>query len=278
MTARDRTMIGFVALLAVVAGYWFLLLAPQHEKGVKLDTRIAAQRRTLESSLSQIGEALAARRAYSRNYASVARLGEAVPADDNVPSLVFQLEAAAGAAHVDFRSMKLTGAPSTTTTAPTAPATGSSTSSSSSSSSSSTSTGASTASASAPATQAAAAILPPGATVGPAGFPTMPFSFSFEGSFFRMSGFLARLERFVEAGGRNIRVGGRLLTLDGFTLAASRNGFPHVKATLSATAYLVPAQEGVTGGATATAPGGASTVSSSSSASPAPAALVPASR
>ena len=36
------------------------------------------------------------------------KLGAAVPADDNVPSLIYQLQAAANASQVDFRDLSLT--------------------------------------------------------------------------------------------------------------------------------------------------------------------------
>lgn len=247
MTSRDRIILAVVLLVGALAGYWFLLLAPQREEMGKLDAKIAEQRKALDESLTRVQAGLQARSRYSANYAMVAKLGQAVPADDSVPSLVFQLDSAATTAGVDFRKVKLanTNASSSSSTPP----------------STSTSTSASTAGG---ATSAAA--LPPGAAVGPAGFPTMPFSLSFDGSFFHMAAFLRRLDRFVAAGGRTVRIGGRLLTVEGIALSASRKGFPKVKATIAATAYLVPPGQGLTGGATPQGPAGTQPVSSSSAA------------
>jgi hypothetical protein len=155
-----------------------------------------------------------------------------------VPSLVYQLESAASGSKVDFRSLKLTpGAPS-------AAATGGS-------SGGAAAAGASGASG---ATQAATATLPPGSSVGSAGFPTMPFSFVFDGSFFSMQRFLRNVDRFVRLQDGQVLVSGRLLSVDGISLSAGREGFPSVKATLTATAYLLPADEGATAGATAAGP------------------------
>ena len=64
----------------------------------------------------------------------------------------------------------------------------------------------------------------------------------------RMLGAIDRLADVTDGG---ISVRGRLLTVDGFALTASRFGFPKVKASVSATAYIVPEAQGVTGGATA---------------------------
>lgn len=272
MTTRDRTVLAVVAGVALLAVYWLLILSPKRDQVAKLDRAIGAEHQTLASAEAKLAPAEAARRGYARNYATVARLGQAVPAEENVPSLVYQLDTAASMSKVDFRNLQLTATP--TAAAPAAPVSSPSASSSSSPSSPpSTSPGAGVAP-----TQAATATLPPGTEVGPAGFPTMPFSLTFDGSFFHMAGFFRRLERFVVTSGHAVRVGGRLLTLDGIAFSASRKGFPRVKATVAATAYLVPADQGASAGGAAASPAGtqpavASGASSSSTSTP-PAAIV----
>jgi hypothetical protein len=232
MTTRDRGVVVVVLVAAALAGFWFLLLAPKRAEVRALTGKVAAERQSVTDARTRIAVGEAARRSYARNYATVARLGQAVPADDSLPSLIYQLDAAAQSSRIDFRSAKLkpgTGPSSVSSpAAPTSPST--------------------------PA-QAATATLPPGASVGPAGFPTMPFDLTFDGSFFHMADFFGRLEGFVGAHGRHVRVGGRLLTVDGFALTASRNGFPRVKASVTATAYLVSPTEGATGGASPSASG-----------------------
>ena len=191
-----------------------------------------------------------------------------MPADDDVASLVYQLNHASQDAHIDFRSIKLNSsgasapvaAPAAAQAAAVASADGQNSSSGSSTTSTSSSTtppSSSTPAAGVPATQSAAAGLPPGSTVGSAGFPTMPFSFVFDGSFFNMEHFFNGLQRFAVMNGDSLTVRGRLLTVDSFALTASRFGFPKVKASINATAYLVPQSEGLTGGATPAGPGGA---------------------
>lgn len=263
MTRRDRIVVAVIGTAAVLAAYWMLLLGPERHQAARLEGNVAAERQTLRDSLSALSGALAAKRDFAVTYERVARLGQAVPAEDNVPSLSYQLDSAAHAAGVDYRAFKLTGDSSSSTAAP-APAAPAGGPAGSSSSTSGSAPGATAPTATPPAAApTAAAALPPGALVGPAGFPTMPFSLTFDGSFFRMANFLGRLDRFVRAHGPNVRIGGRLLTLDGIALTASRKGFPRVKATLTATAYLLPANEGASGGATPTAPAGSSTTKAS---------------
>jgi Tfp pilus assembly protein PilN len=195
----------------------------------------------LQATRVQIAQSQAARRTFAADYATIARLGEAVPADDNVPSLIYQIEGAATAAGVDFRSLQLSGA------------------------------GNSTASASNGGAHTAIGPLPPGVTVGPAGFPVEPFTFTFRGNFFHLADFLGRHQRFVVATNKQLSVSGRLMTLNGITLGAAPAGFPQIQATISATTYLVPASQGLLNGATPSGPAASTTTSVSTPASPSPA-------
>jgi hypothetical protein len=272
VTSRDRTVALVVAAVALLGAFWFLALSPKRKDAADLGAKISQAQQRLDTARQSVATATAAQKRYDVDYAAIAKLGKAVPADDDVASLVYQLNHVSQDAHIDFRSIKLnssgatapTPAPAVAQAAAVASASGNGSSSSSSSSSSTTSTSSSTTpppssapAAGVPATQSAAAGLPPGSTVGSAGFPTMPFSFVFDGSFFNMEHFFDGIQRFATAKGDNLTVRGRLLTVDSFALTASRFGFPKVKASINATAYLVPQSEGLTGGATPAGPGGA---------------------
>jgi hypothetical protein len=80
----------------------------------------------------------------------------------------------------------------------------------------------------------------------------MPFSFDFDGKFFPLQRFLRSLDDLTTVKGKSISVKGRLLTIDGVALKAGPKGFPDVSATVAVTAYLLPSDEGLTAGATAT--------------------------
>ncbi|MGZ4279284.1 MAG: hypothetical protein ACXVFK_17990 [Solirubrobacteraceae bacterium] len=285
MTSRDRIVVIVVAAAALLAGFWFVVLSPKRAEVKAVDAQIASAQQRLDAARASVSQAQQAKRDYDTDYAAVARLGKAVPVDDNIPSLVYQLQSVSRNAKVDFRSFKLDG---TGTPAPTTPAaatasaassasSGSSSSGSSGSSSSSSSSSSTTSTAPAPATQLAVAALPPGASVGPAGFPTMPFTFVFDGSFFDMEHMLRNIDQFISVRKDAVSVHGRLLGVDGFALTAGPTGFPSVTATLSATAYLLPADEGLTAGATVSGPAtaagaaGASTAKTASTAGGTPA-------
>jgi type II secretory pathway pseudopilin PulG len=245
VTKRDRIVLGVVGLAAVIAAFWLLALSPKREQASQLEQQTAEETKRRDEALARVRAGEEARRSFAADYATVARLGKAVPVTDQTPSLLYQLESVAEAQDVDFRSMKVR-----TSGAASAPA----------------ANGAQpVVSGSKPttvpeATQAAAAVAPPGSAVGPAGFPTMPFTFKFEGEFFRMERLLSAIERFTSTvpSGEDVDVRGRLVTVDGFALVESKIwGFPRVNASVAATAYVLPPGEGTFAGAGPDAPSGA---------------------
>jgi hypothetical protein len=290
VTGRDRIVITVVVVLVAIVGGWLFLIQPKRNEASKLGSQISSAQAQLATARSTLAQNEAARGEFSGDYAQLVRLGEAVPADDNVPSLVYELQSAASAAHVDFRNVVLqagSGGSAAPTPAPSTPGSSSSSSAGSSpskpsgsSSSASTSVpsapSASTPSASASsAGQGASGSLPPGATVGPAGFPTENFTLTFQGNFFNLADLLRRLQAFVTVNNSHVAVSGRLITLNAINLGAGPSGFPQMDTTISATTYLVPTSQGLLNGANPSSPGttSSSAVSSSSSSSPAPAAI-----
>jgi Tfp pilus assembly protein PilO len=272
VSARDRIVVAVLAGVVALAAFWFLGLAPKRKQIAAADGQIAAQQERLQKAQAVLAGAQQAKQAYPANSAEVARLGTAVPADDNVASLVYELQGVARGAKIAFRSIKLNGGTSNATT----PAAGAAASSATGSTGS---TGASTTGAAAPATQVAASQLPPGAVVGTAGLATLPFTFTFQGSYLDMQRFVDRVNRFVAVKGHDIAVTGRLLTVDGIALTPSANDPGQVKATMAATAYLAPqaGDASATGtaatgtGTTGTAPTAGTTSNSTSAVTAAPA-------
>lgn len=274
MTRRDRLVVLILVGVAALAAFWFLVLGPKRDEADKLGKQAAAAELRRDQAQASVDASRAARAQYAADYATVARLGKAVPVDDDVPGLVYQLSATAGQAGVDFRSVKLdaggAGGSSASSSAP-APSPSPSASSGSQGASGQSGSGSPPAAAPAPgaaATQSATATLPPGASVGPAGFPTMPFSFTFEGSFFRLADFFRDVERYIKPAKDTVAVRGRLLMVNGISLTAAGRGFPLMRAQVSAMAYLLPADQGLTNGASPAAPGTGQPVSATTTAAP----------
>lgn len=274
MTGRDRMVLIVVGVLGAIVASWILVISPKRDQAAKLETKIQTVQSSLSAARSELSAGLAARTTFRQSYTTLVRLGEAVPTDDDVGSLIYQISSAASKSGVDFQGLTLNPAPAggaaaTPSPAP-APATGT------------TPPAATPTPTTAAATATAAGGLPPGAGIGPAGFPIEPFTFSFQGNFFHLSNFFARLERFVIADNKQVSVSGRLMSLDAIQLSPGGAGFPQVAATVSATTYLLPSNEGLVAGATPMGPapttsepvsGTPSSPSSSSPSSP-PAAVV----
>jgi len=237
MTARDRAILMVVAALAALAGFWFLVLAPKHKEAAATGAEIVTQQQRLLTAQQTLAAGIQAKAGYPRDYATVVELGKALPADDDMASLLYQLDATSHGSHVDFESLgRATPAADT--------------------SASSSSSGA-----------AAAASLPPGATVGTAGLATLPFTFTFNGSYFALQRFLDNVQGFVRSDGGKISVHGRLLTVDGVSLTPSAEGLSHIDAKLVATAYLSPpASQSSPPASGATAPSGSGESSTTGSA------------
>ena len=139
MSNRDRILIGVMACLVAVAGFWFVALKPKRAEATAAAARVAEAQTKLDTANQALASATSARASFETDYATAARLGKAVPDDDDAASLVFQLESVARKAGIDFRSLTVGGA-SSAAPAATTPAQPSTSSSSSGKSSSGTST------------------------------------------------------------------------------------------------------------------------------------------
>jgi Tfp pilus assembly protein PilO len=211
MTSRDRKILLGLALVLLLAGFWFVAIKPKRGEAKALDAQIATQQSRLETAQATIATGVKAKAQNAGDQAVVAKLGQAVPADEDLPSLLFDLDAVAGESHVDFRGVSRG---SSTGAAAAAPATTDPTT--------------------------AAAALPPGAVVGTAGIATLPFAFNFTGSFFSLERFLGDVQDFVQARDGRIAVHGRLLSIDGVSLVPAANDLSKITANVAATAYLAP--------------------------------------
>jgi hypothetical protein len=234
MTNRDRIVVGVLACVVAVAGFWFLALKPKRADLTAATARADQAQTQLQSANAALATAAAARASFETDYATLARLGKAVPQDDDAASLVFQIETAARKAGIDFRSLSVGsgGAPAA------APSAGGS---------------ASAAPAGSSAADAQAGALPPGVAAGTDGMNRLPFTFVFDGDYFALARLLDMVHSFATAHGDTVTVSGRLLTVEGVSLQEGGDGFPDVKATINATAYLAAEPITVPGGATSQA-------------------------
>jgi Type II secretion system (T2SS), protein M len=225
MSARDRTVLIVVVVLVALGGAWMLAVSPKRQEASKLTAQVAEAKTLLATAEGELAHAHAAQTQYAKAYASIVNLGKAVPPSQEVPSLIYQLTLASNQKKVDFSSISTGG-------------------------------GAAGAAGGSAATTPAAA----------AGFSQMPFTFVFGGSFFDLEHLFQQLNRFTlrqSSGG--LQVSGRLLTMQSVKLAPASSssqqagaskGPQELTGTITATAYVLPAAQGLTAGATPTSPAG----------------------
>jgi len=244
MTTRDRIALMVISALVLLGVVWLLVVSPERDKAAKLGAQVSTATAQLAATESQATNAQAAQARYTSAYASIVNLGKAVPPSEEVPSLIYQLAQASDQKHVEFNSITTGGGGTSAGPA-----------------------------ASSAATPAAAG-----------GFTQMPFTFIFNGNYSDLYHLFQQLNRAtVRTSSGGLQVSGRLLTLQGVKLEpvtkeATGSGSEELTGTITATAYVLPASQGLTAGATSAAPAAstatsASTTSSTSSTTP-PAAAV----
>jgi hypothetical protein len=243
MTARDRIVVIVLGALAVLAVAWLLAVAPERKHAEAVQTKVQTARSELQAAHTKLAEAEQAQKSYASDYASIVSLGQAVPAEGEVPSLVYELDHASAHDQVSFESIEagVAGNGPASTASPTSTA----------------------------------------AALTSAGFRQLPFTFTFEGSYESLYKLLGRLQGFtVSNSDGSVRVDGRLLSIQGLTLTKAENSAEpaqaskRLTATVTAAAYVLPSGQSLTGGATAAAPAGASPAASASTGTAAAPAIV----
>lgn len=252
MKSSARPIIAILVIVAAAIAFWTLALSPKREEADKLDAQIETLNASVTAAQSELAQATAARHVFPTAYHQLVELGQAVPASDETPSLLVELEQLAYASGVSFETITLEGEGGTAEAAPEATAIAPV------ESASTTGTPAATV---LPATEVEASLLPLGASIGSAGLAVMPYSMNFSGNFFGIAKFIAKVDDLVESTNAKMTVDGRLLTINGFSLSAaeSAGSATELQATFSVTTYLTPPGQGITAGATPSAPAEAST-------------------
>src|SRR5687768_17050221 len=259
--SSNRIVISMLVAVVALGAFWFLGLSPKRDESAKLATEVQGLQQEVDQLRSTVAAADQAKRNFADDYAQLVTLGKAVPADDDTASLLVQVNRVAGRTGLEFRDIELidTGASAGAAPVPTTPPP-----------TTDPATGATTTASPVPATEAAAALLPLGATVGTAGLAVMPYKLVFAGSFFDVIKFVEGIDSMVKTGDGQVMVDGRLMTIDGFSLTSDpRTGFPDLTASVSVNTYVTPPGQGVTAGATPTAPA-AVTATPTASTTPAP--------
>jgi hypothetical protein len=248
MRERDRFLLAGVGVLVALAAVWMLAISPKLKDLSAAKKDVAKAQSDYATARQEAEQFAQARLQFPRSYTTMARLGKAVPANTDQESLVFQLNQAAEAASVRFGSLSLT-----QSSAP------SSESGESTSQSSEDTVGSEPV---VPANATATAGAPAGATTGDANLRVMHYELRFNGDFFRLEDLVRNVKRLAWTRGSDLQVSGRLLTVDSIKFDSEGK-----KVSMSVTAYLLPAGQGLFAGATPQGPSNAAAPTPAASAS-----------
>jgi Tfp pilus assembly protein PilO len=122
MTNRDRMVLLVLAAIAIVALAWIKVVSPERKHASEVQAKVTEAEVALGKARTELAEAQQDEQRFSSAYSSVVSLGEAVPAAEQVSSLVYAVDEAAGKADVEFQSISAGGG--TTATEATTPSGG----------------------------------------------------------------------------------------------------------------------------------------------------------
>jgi hypothetical protein len=233
MTGRDRMVAIGLAVVAILGAVWVLLVSPERSKANSLSTQVTAAQGQLSSAEGQLSSARSAESQYASAYAAIVSLGKAVPASDEVPSLIYQISQASHEKNVEFASITAGAAASHSSSSAAAGATG----------------------------EASFAAMP---------F-TFVFNgtyFELEHLFEQLNRFTVRnASGSLQVSGRLLTVQSvHLSPLSGGESTKSK-GPAKLTGTITASAYVLPVSQGLTAGASESSPAGTTTTSSPASSS-----------
>ncbi|HEY7122001.1 MAG TPA: hypothetical protein VH329_05525 [Solirubrobacterales bacterium] len=281
MKASDKAVVFGVLVAGLAVAFYLMVIGPKRDKVGELNDQVTQLQEQITQDQQVVSFGQQARADFPKYYGRLVVLGKAVPQQADTASMLVQLSSVSSKAKVDFRSIALNsqgaaaGEGTSTTPPPTPPTTSTTPSTSGGAVSAANNTAATVSNAPGsdatlvPATESSAAAQPIGASVGSAGLPTLPYTVDLHGNFFDVANFIGGIDDLVtpKQGGDEVSPDGRLVTIDGFALQGGLPGAnPKLNATFALTTYVAPATQGLTAGASPSAPAPATTTAQPASA------------
>lgn len=120
LSERDRKIALAIVPILLLAVYWFLLLAPKRDEAAEASKDLSEQTQRLDQARTAAQAARGAKTDFAADYAEIVRLGKAIPAGVDMPSLVVQLDRAAEGTGIRFTRIATGDREATATAAPAA--------------------------------------------------------------------------------------------------------------------------------------------------------------
>ena len=105
LTARDRKILMLLVPVAIIAAYWFLMLAPKREEATLVQDELTQAQAERDTAVSRLAQLTVAKKSFADDFATVIYLGKSVPSNVDMPSLLVQLDRAARGTGIRFTSV-----------------------------------------------------------------------------------------------------------------------------------------------------------------------------
>ncbi len=102
MSDRDRKLLMGLVPIVILAVFWFLLFSPKRQEAATAKTELAKQQERLDAAKATVAQANGAKTSFAADYGQIVRLGKAIPAQVDMPSLLLQLDGAARGTGIKF--------------------------------------------------------------------------------------------------------------------------------------------------------------------------------
>ena len=102
MSDRDRKILIAIVPLLVLVVYWFVLFSPKREAASTAAAELSVQEERRDAAQATVDQANASKTDFAADYGEIVRLGKAIPAQVDMPSLLLQLDGAARGTGITF--------------------------------------------------------------------------------------------------------------------------------------------------------------------------------
>src|SRR4051794_33792222 len=107
MRSNERMIFVGVAIVALVAAFYLLVLGPKRDKASELGSQIDQLNASISASEGQASYGEQARQEFPKYYGRMVVLGKAVPSEADTASLLVQLNSIAQRSRTEFRAIAL---------------------------------------------------------------------------------------------------------------------------------------------------------------------------
>jgi Pilus assembly protein, PilO len=105
MTGKDRIAAVGVVSIVIIGALWMEVVSPERSKVSSLQGKVETAQQSVQTAQAELSKAKYAQARYSEAYTSVVQLGRAVPVDQEIPGLLYELDQASTDKHVEFASI-----------------------------------------------------------------------------------------------------------------------------------------------------------------------------